>query len=891
MQRSLISAAVLSLIALSSTAPAHAAPAKPAGSSMITDLATTQLPRNVRPSHYAISLKPDAQASTFSAKVVIAIEVLEPTASITLHAQELALASASIAAGPGKTPQAATSIAIDADKQTATLVFAQPLAKGSYQLAIDYSGKIGSQPSGLFALDYDSPQGKQRALYTQFEAADARRMFPSWDEPAFRATFALEATIPSAQMAVSNMPATSSTDLGNGQKLVRFATTPRMSSYLLFFGAGDFERAAAKEGATELGVVTVKGRLPQAQFVLDSSTAVLREYNSYFGLPYPLPKLDNVAAPGRSQFFSAMENWGAIMSFESIMLLDPAMSTQGDKQAAFSVAAHETAHQWFGDLVTMRWWDDLWLNEGFATWMAGRTTERLHPEWQTALDNVPERNGAIERDALATTHPVVQHVATVEEAHSAFDEITYSKGAAVIRMLENYVGEDAWRDGVRSYIKANAYGNAVSDQLWTHVERAAHKPVTAIAHDFTLQPGVPLIKVEAAACQGGKTRVTLTQGEYSKDHADKQPLSWRVPVLAQTVGAKEASRVLVSGGKASITLPGCGAVLVNAGQAGYYRTQYAPPAYAGLAASFAKLAPVDQLGLMTDSWALGLSGRQPASDALALAAHTPADAAPQVWGKVLQVFRDLHFYMRGDPVRSQKFAAFAIPRLLPVMQRTGWNAAPGEAAPVAILREELIQTLSALGEPGVIAEARRRYAASRSGDQAALPPELRRVVLAVVARHADAATWDELHAAAKAEQSSIVKAELYALLGQAADPALAQRALALSIGGEPDATIAAGIIGTVAGERSELAFDFAMANLARVNELVDANSRAAYFPRLASSSLDPAMIAKLKAYADANLPATARSDTNTAISRMKYRAVVLRERLPEINSWLARSGS
>jgi aminopeptidase N len=220
--------------------------------------------------------------------------------------------------------------------------------------------------------------------------------------------------------------------------------------------------------------------------------------------------------------------------------------------------------------------------------MAGRTTERLHPEWQTALDNVPERNGAIERDALATTHPVVQHVATVEEAHSAFDEITYSKGAAVIRMLENYVGEDAWRDGVRSYIKANAYGNAVSDQLWTHVERAAHKPVTAIAHDFTLQPGVPLIKVEAAACQGGKTRVTLTQGEYSKDHADKQPLSWRVPVLAQTVGAKEASRVLVSGGKASITLPGCGAVLVNAGQAGYYRTQYAPPAYAELAASFAK---------------------------------------------------------------------------------------------------------------------------------------------------------------------------------------------------------------------------------------------------------------------------------------------------------------
>jgi aminopeptidase N len=895
MQRSLISAAILSLTALAAVPPVQAAPAaakakpsKPAASAAAESLATTQLPRNVRPSHYAISLKPDAQAATFSARVVIAIDVLEPTQAITLHAQDLALASASIAAGPGQTVQQASNIALNTDKQTATLTFAQPLAKGSYQLAIDYSGKIGNQAAGLFSLDYDTPAGKKRALYTQFEAADARRMFPSWDEPAFRATFALEATVPADQMAVSNMPVASSTAVEGGRKLVRFATTPRMSTYLLFFGQGDFERATATESGTELGVVTVKGRLPQAQFVLDSSKAVLREYNDYFAHPYPLPKLDNIAAPGRSQFFGAMENWGAIMSFESVMLLDPAMSTQADKQAAYSIAAHETAHQWFGDLVTMRWWDDLWLNEGFATWMAGRTTERQHPEWQTSLNRVAGRNSAIERDALATTHPVVQRVATVEEAHAAFDEITYAKGSAVINMLENYVGAEAWRTGVRSYIKAHAYGNAVSDQLWQHIEQAAKKPVTAIAHDFTLQPGVPLIRVSDYSCHGGKTSVTLTQGEYSKDNPDKKALSWRVPVLAKTVDAAQASRTLVSGGKATMTLPGCGPVLVNAGQAGYYRTVYAPKAYAALAGSFGKLAPVDQLGLMTESWALGLAGKQPASDALGLARATPVDAAPQVWGRIARMFDEVRVYARDNEATRAKLSAFAVSRLAPVMARVGWEARSGEAAPTAILREQLIYTLGALGDDEVTVEARRRYDAALAGDKAALPPELRRVVLGVVARNADARVWEQLHAAAKAEQSSIVKAELYSLLGQPADPALAQRALELAVSGEPDATIGSAIIASVAGEHAERAFDFAIANLPKVNGLVESSSRAGYFPALASGASSPAMVDKLKAYAEANLPASARSQTNTAVSRMQYRAAVIRDRMPEIDAWLDR---
>ena len=879
MHRSLISAAVLTLIGLAPAA-AYSAPATP-----VAAQATSQLPRNASPTHYAVSLTPDAKASTFSATVTIALDVKQPTSTLTLNANELAFSSASISAGPGQPAIEAANIGIDAAAETASFTFARPLAPGHYQLHLAYTGKIGSQASGLFALDYDTKEGQRRALYTQFENSDARRMIPSWDEPNYKATFALEVTVPKDQMAVSNMPAASTTELADGRKLVRFATTPKMSTYLLFFGLGEFDRTTAVENGTELGVVTQKGASSQAKFALDSSVAVLREYNDYFGVKYPLPKLDNVSAPGRSQFFSAMENWGSIFTFEYAMLLDPAISTQRDKEEAFLVVAHEMAHQWFGDLVTMRWWDDLWLNEGFASWMEGRTTARLHPEWHTELNSVAGRELAMSRDAVATTHPVVQHVETVEQASMAFDSITYQKGEAVIQMLENYVGADAWRDGVRAYMKAHAYNNTVSDDLWREMEKTAHKPITAIAHDFTLQPGVPLIRVGDAVCQNGSTRVTLAQGEFSKDQPNKKPLSWRVPVTAQVLGGASAS-TLTKGARTLMTLQGCGPVLVNSGQNGYYRTLYAPAAFKTLAASFGKLNTIDQLGLMGDSWSLGLAGLQPASGFLDLAQATPADAAPQVWGKIAEVFNSIDQFYSGQPERRQRFDAYAIARLSPVLAHIGWTATAGEADPVATLRNQLIATLGALGDPAVIAEARRRYAAQAS-DAAALPGAIRLTVLGVVARHADAATWDQLRASAQAEKSALFKNELYDLLAMPADAALAQRALDLALTDEPGATNSSALIVHVAALHPDLAFDFAVAHLPQVDQKVDSTSRSRYFPRLGAQSADPAMMDKLQAYADAHLAKSSRRDTDTAIAGIKYRIQVRRERLPEIDAWLA----
>jgi aminopeptidase N len=883
MRRPLATALALALAGLSAPL-APVAIAAPAANAAVT----TQLPRNVRPTHYDVAVVPHAQSLSFDGRVTVAIDVLEPTTSIVLNAAGMAFSSVSLTPEGGKAAFAAPKVALDADAQTATFTFDHEIPAGSYTLSMAYTGRIGTQANGLFAIDYDTEAGKRRALYTQFENSDARKFIPSWDEPSYKATFDLQATVPAGEMAVSNMPVASREDAGDGLVRVRFATSPKMSTYLLFFGLGDFDRATAIADGTEVGVVTQKGKADQAAFALESAQAILHEYNDYFGVPYPLPKLDNIASPGRSQFFGAMENWGAIYTFEYALLLDPSISTQSDRQSVFSVAAHEMAHQWFGDLVTMTWWDDLWLNEGFASWMEGRTTAKLHPEWNTALSAVSVRERAMARDAVATTHPVVQHVETVEQASQAFDAITYSKGEAVIRMLEDYVGADAWREGVRRYIKAHAYGNTQSDDLWHAIESAAGKPITAIAHDFTLQPGVPLVKVESADCDGGHTTLRLSQGEFTRDRPGKQPLSWRVPVIAQAIGG-EPVRTLVEGGKATLEVPGCGPVVVNAGQAGYYRTLYTPAQFAALRDGFAQLAPIDQLGLMNGTWALGMEGLQPASSYLDLAAATPVDADPQVWGDIVSTFGSLDGYYRGDATRQARFRAFAVATLEPVLQHVGWEAKAGEAAPVAILREDLIDTLGDLGDPAVVAEARRRHAAAED-DPSAVPPALRKAILGVVARHADAATWDALHAAAQVEKTPLVKDELYGLLSSTEDEALARRALELALTDEPGATNSAGMIERVARLHPELAFDFALAHRERMDQLVDTTSRSRYYPALARSAQTQAMADKVRDYADRYIAKGSRRPADTAIAGIANRIQVREQRLPEIDAWLQQRG-
>lgn len=886
--RRLLSTTAAAVILLAAGGACAATSAPTAGSKGATfATVTTQLPRNVRPSHYDLAFTPDADKMSFKAHVKISIEVVEPTATVTLQAADLTFDKAEIA-GPKGEKIGPAKVKVDEEAQTASFTFDKPLAKGKYVLAIDYAGKIYTQAAGLFALDYDTEIGKKRALYTQFENSDARRFIPSWDEPFYKATYSVEATVPTGQMALSNMPIAASKDIGGGKTVVKFATSPKMSTYLLFFGLGEFDRASVKVAGVDVGVVTKKGDTPKAEFALTSAAKILPWYNDYFGTPYPLPVMDNIAAPGQSQFFSAMENWGAIFYFEYAMLLDPKISTERDKQNVFTTVAHEMAHQWFGDLVTMAWWDDLWLNEGFASWMEGRATEHFHPEWNSALVAVGGREYAMSLDALQTTHPVVQHVETVEQASQAFDGITYQKGEAVIRMLEGYVGHDAWRDGVRAYMKKHAHGNTVSDDLWQAVETAAKKPIKAIAHDFTLQPGVPLITVDSVTCAAGKTTLSLTQGEFSKDMPNKTPLTWRVPVTVKALGGGEA-KTLVTGGKGSVSVEGCGPVVVNAGQNGYFRVQYGPERFAGIASNFAKLPSIDQLGVMSDAWSMGLAGYQPATDFLDLAKATPVDADPQVLSKIAGVYSAIDAYYEGMPAERAAFRNLAIAKLRPALARVGWTAKPGEPDNIAILRASLIGTLGGLGDADVVAEAIRRFNADKT-DPTAIPGPLRRTILGVVAKRADAATWDAIRAQAQAEKTPLVKSQLYTLLASTEDEALAKKALELALTPEPGETLSANMISRVAGNFPEMTFDWAVANKDAVNAKVDTSSRTRFIPGLGAGSSNPAMADKIKAYAAANLAEGSRKEAEKSAAAVLNRAKIRQDRLPAITAWVAKAG-
>ncbi len=840
----------------------------------------TQLPRTARPLHYSISVVPDAANLRFAGSVVIDIEVLQQTDSITLNAAGLAIQSVALTDSADKNFQGQASL--DPGKETATIKFSSSLATGRCRLSIGYTGKINQQANGLFALDYDTPEGRKRALFTQFEAADARRFMPCWDEPSFRAAFDLRVTVPSGQTAIGNMPQSSRIEKQDGASEVTFATTPSMSSYLLFLAVGEFDRITTTAAGTEIGVVTKKGDGEKGRWALDGAAQILPYYNEYFGVPYPLPKLDNIAGPGSSQFFGAMENWGAIFSFESILLNDPSITSEERRQAVFKVAAHEMAHQWFGDLVTMAWWNDIWLNEGFASWMGNKATAVLHPEWEPLLDRVSRRESAMNLDSVSTSHSIVQEITTVEQMSQAFDAITYSKGAAVLTMLEDYVGEDAWRRGVRDYIATYSLRNTITDNLWGKVEHAAGQPVTAIAHDFIQQPGVPLIQVEATECSDGNTKVTLGQKEFSRDNPKKEPLRWRVPVIASTLGGAEV-RTLVADGNGTITVPGCEPLIINSGQTGYYRTLYPPALLDRLKAAYGKLKPVDQIGLLADNWGLGLAGYEPASVALDLIEAIPPAANTELWSRAAAILNETYDAYEGDAPAQERLAHFASARLGPILQRLTWSAAAGEKPNDALLRAEFIGVLGKFGDAEVVAEANRRY---NSGDASATSGPLRTTILEVVARQVDAAGWERLHTQALEEKSPLVRNELYKLLGAARDPALAKRAIDLALTAEPGPTTSSQLVGAVAGVHPDLAFDFAIQNREKVEALVDVSSRSRFLPRLASRSADPAMIGKLEDYAQRYMTPQSRKSADVTISMIRDRIRVRQTRLPDITSWL-----
>ncbi len=840
------------------------------------------LPAAVTPDHYRIDVVPDAASLSFRGTVAIDVTVHRATNEIVLNCADIVIDRASLT-GFARAP----AIRYDADRQTAAFALPRRLEPGRRTLRLDYHGRIYRQASGLFALDYATPQGMARALFTQFELSDARRFVPSWDEPARKATFELTATVPAGQMAVSNMPVQSTQTLAGGLQRVHFARTPRMSSYLLYFGSGDFERVSRKVGSVDVGVVVKRGSAAGAGFALDVAAEILPYYDRYFGTAYPLPKLDLIAAPGSSQFFSAMENWGAILYFERALLIDSKLSTERDRQRVYTVIAHEMAHQWFGDLVTMEWWDDLWLNEGFASWMDDKVTDHFHPEWNIWLQAARGEQSAMQQDSRDGTHPVITPVADPQDAGASFDAITYSKGAAVIRMLEAYLGEEPFRAGVRRYMRDHAYGNSVTDDLWREMDAGSRHPIARIAHEFTLQPGVPLVTEDAARCAGGGTDIAVSQGQFASAEP-RPPRIWHVPVTFATVGRAPVSAV-VAGGGGHVRADGCGTLVINAGQTAYFRSLYSSAGRAAVAAGYAALPASDQLGILDDTTALAEAGFEPMSALLDLTTKFPADADPLVAAALVGVLQDLDQLYGDLPARSS-FRGYARAALAPYLERTGWNKLPGEADNVALLRSELLVALGDFGDAAVLAGARSRFADYLVAP-AAVDAGTRHSVLRITAASADPATWDRLHALARAATTEIERRELYELLASAEDEALARRALELALSGEPPATLMPEMIRAVSLRHPALALDFAIRHWDAIGPQIEPTRRASFVPRLLSTAADVRLLGPLSGFADAHIAPGARMDLRKIESSVRYRAQVRGTRLAEVDAWIRRTGS
>ncbi len=838
------------------------------------------LPGDVVPAHYHITVTPDLKALTFKGEARIELTVRKATDRIVLNSADIVIDGATLQGGPRP-----LSVAYDPTAQTATLTIGGRIGPGPRILTLTYHGRIYKQASGLFALDYDTPKGQARALFTQFENSDARRFVPSWDEPGRKATFELSAIVPADEMPVSNMPAAESQPLPGGLKKVRFQTTPRMSSYLLFFGLGDFERPHRLIEGVDVGVVVKRGDAARGEFALDAAAHILPYYNDYFGKPFPLPKLDLIAGPGSSQTFGAMENWGAIFYFDRDLLIDSRLSTVADRQQVYIVVAHEMAHQWFGDLVTMEWWDGIWLNEGFASWMENKVADHFHPEWKVWLQALGEKQAAMQVDARDGTHPIITPIHDVLQAQSAFDTITYLKGAAVIRMLEAYVGEDAFRAGVRRYMRDHAYGNTVTDDLWSEMDQGAARPITGIAHDFTLQAGVPTIGETAAACAGGRTRLDLNEGRFAIDGAATNSATWRVPVTVAVLGGEPTRVVAGAGRPTSVDLAGCGPVILNAGQTAYFRSRYTHEGLAALEARFGSLSTDDQLGIFNDTASLGFAGLAPMADFLDVMAAVPGDADPVLVQALVGRLSTLDRSYDDLPMQDA-YRAYARRVLAPIFARVGWDARAGESDNTATLRSALIRVLGQLGDPDVVAEARRRFDRFLT-DPSSLDAGARQTVLVVVARRADQSTWLRLHVMAKNAGTLLEKQQLYDLLAAPEDPALAQAALDLAASGEPPTTLAPEMIGVVSNRHPAMALDFVMAHWAQLSPLVEPNSQPEALARLIGASADPSLIDRLEAFAATHIPASGRQPLRQVEAQVRYQASIRRDRLPEVDAWLS----
>ena len=709
------------------------------------------LPETARPSKYRIKLQPDLKNFTFDGEQSVDLLILEATSTIVLNSIDLEISNTTLHANG--TTLTSKSVTIDKDAETATLDFGETIQPGDARLEMVFTGGLNDKLMGFYRSEYTSQDGETRYLATtQFEPTDARRAFPCWDEPAKKATFEVTLVFSDEYQAVSNTPVVEEAFPGPGLKSVRFAETPLMSTYLLVFIVGNLtsieERAA---GGTTVGVWTTPGKEDQASFALDTSVKLLSYFNEYFGIPYPLPKLDHIAIPDFAA--GAMENWGAVTYRETALLVDPDNSSAGTRQRVAEVIAHEMAHMWFGDLVTMEWWDDLWLNESFASWMGNKAVDWLFPEWEmwTQFVNM-DTNRALSLDGLKNSHPIEQAVKNPAEVSQLFDAISYSKGASVIRMLENFLGEESFRKGLNRYLSSHMYDNARTEDLWSALETESGRPVTAIMDSWVKQMGYPVLQVESDRT-GGQTTLSVTQERFVYDRllgdtgpdSDSDNEVWRVPVSASQ-GREESTVTVMDGRQTQIDVPGSsdGWVKLNPLQTGFFRVNYSTEDWQRLvpAIESLELHATDRLGVQNDAYALSRAGLLPVTQFLSLAQAYKNEGDASVWSDLASNLRDIEQLISDEAIHPA-YQGFAREIFGPAARKIGWEPKSGEGHLDALLRSTVLSQAGSYHDPDVTAQASERFQKYLQ-DRETLAPNLRGVVFALAAQSGGKDVYDQI---------------------------------------------------------------------------------------------------------------------------------------------------
>ena len=736
-------------------------------------LQAQRLPDGVHPEHYSLVLAPDLKAATFTGEETIDVVLDRPSATITLNAAEIKFLSV-------KASAQSADVSLDAAKEQATFTFPQPLAAGKVTLAISYMGILNDKLRGF----YLSKTKTRNYAVTQFEPTDARRAYPSFDEPALKATYDITLVVDAGDTAISNTEIISDkTGPVASKHTIKFATTPKMSTYLVAFLVGDFKCTTGKADGVPIRGCSTPDKVDMTKFAVESAEYILPYYNKYFGIKYPMPKLDMVALPDFEA--GAMENFGCITYRETDLLVDAKTGAIPAKKRVAIVVAHEMAHQWFGDMVTMQWWDNLWLNEGFASWMESKPVAKWKPEWNFPQDDARDLDATLNLDSQPTTRTIRAHAETPDEINEMFDGIAYGKAGAVLGMVENYLGEEVFRQGVHNYLAAHLYANATAEDFWNAQTNNSHQPVDQIMQSFVTQPGVPLLTFSR---QDSNT-VPLAQSRFflSKETAGKTLQRWAVPVCVKT-DAKPICHI-VTPDETTLPLSSVASLpffYANAGAKGYYRTAYTTDQLSAITTKVEiSLSAPERISLIGDRWALIRSGQGTVEEFLNLVLALKGDSNGLVMETTLDKVKSIYTRIATDSDRQQ-FAAVLRKEFAPAYTSLG-RPAKGESYDRQQLRAELMGILGFAKDPAVLAEAKdltdRAYAPGAKKDKG-LDPILTDEAIAVTAANGDAALYEKVMAASKDPSDPGAQSDALRTLALFTDPAFVTRTLDYTVSGQ-----------------------------------------------------------------------------------------------------------